>query len=148
MSRLPCNKLIHGLYGAAAAAAAKLLQPCPTLCDPIDGSPPQFSVSRCCISLVGTFVLSVLQQLGTEPIKVWSRRLAFIHQFHIINQHMHTYYMWTYPLLKLNFKEIVCSKLRCTLCFFFLMLVTTNQIDFITHQWVPTSSLENTTLTT
>ena len=25
---------------AAAAAAAKLLQPCPTLCDPIDVSPP------------------------------------------------------------------------------------------------------------
>ena len=27
-----------------AAAAAKLLQSCPTLCDPIDGSPPGFSV--------------------------------------------------------------------------------------------------------
>ena len=26
--------------GSAAAAAAKLLQSCPTLCDPIDGSPP------------------------------------------------------------------------------------------------------------
>jgi len=25
---------------AAAAAATKLLQSCPTLCDPIDGSPP------------------------------------------------------------------------------------------------------------
>ena len=25
---------------AAAAAAAKSLQPCPTLCDPRDGSPP------------------------------------------------------------------------------------------------------------
>ena len=25
---------------AAAAAAAKLLQSCPTLCDPIEGSPP------------------------------------------------------------------------------------------------------------
>ena len=25
--------------GSAAAAAAKLLQSCPTLCDPIDGSP-------------------------------------------------------------------------------------------------------------
>ena len=25
---------------AAAAAAAKSLQPCPTLCDPTDGSPP------------------------------------------------------------------------------------------------------------
>ena len=27
-------------YTAAAAAAAKSLQSCPTLCDPIDGSPP------------------------------------------------------------------------------------------------------------
>ena len=27
-------------YVYAAAAAAKSLQPCPTLCDPIDGSPP------------------------------------------------------------------------------------------------------------
>ena len=29
---------------AAAAAAAKSLQSCPTLCDPIDGSPPDFPV--------------------------------------------------------------------------------------------------------
>ena len=29
---------------AAAAAADKLLQSCPTLCDPIDGSPPGSSV--------------------------------------------------------------------------------------------------------
>ena len=28
----------------AAAAAAKLLQTCPTLCDPIDGSPPGSAV--------------------------------------------------------------------------------------------------------
>ena len=28
------------LLYAAAAAAAKLLQSCPTLCDPIDGCPP------------------------------------------------------------------------------------------------------------
>ena len=28
------------LYSKAAAAAAKSLQSCPTLCDPIDGSPP------------------------------------------------------------------------------------------------------------
>ena len=27
-------------YAATAAAASKLLQSCPTLCDPIDGSPP------------------------------------------------------------------------------------------------------------
>ena len=30
-----CSKLLH-----AAATAAKLLQSCPTLCDPVDGSPP------------------------------------------------------------------------------------------------------------
>ena len=28
------------MYAAAAAAAAKSLQSCPTLCNPIDGSPP------------------------------------------------------------------------------------------------------------
>ena len=34
----------ESLVVAAAAAAAKLLQLCPTLCDPIDGSPPGSSV--------------------------------------------------------------------------------------------------------
>ena len=32
------------VFGIAAAAAAKSLQSCPTLCDPIDGSPPGSSV--------------------------------------------------------------------------------------------------------
>ena len=31
-------------YATTAAAAAKSLQSCPTLCDPIDGSPPGSSV--------------------------------------------------------------------------------------------------------
>ena len=30
---------VHGSITAAAAAAAKSLQSCPTLCDPVDGSP-------------------------------------------------------------------------------------------------------------
>ena len=33
-------KEINCMVKDAAAAAAKLLQSCPTLCDPIDGSPP------------------------------------------------------------------------------------------------------------
>ena len=33
-------KNTHGKSSAAATAAAKSLQSCPTLCDPIDGSPP------------------------------------------------------------------------------------------------------------
>ena len=39
---LPGNALTFKY--AAAAAAAKLLQSCLTLCDPIDGSPPGFPV--------------------------------------------------------------------------------------------------------
>ena len=36
------NQLIHLMFVyAAAAAAAKSLQSYPTLCDPIDGSPPE-----------------------------------------------------------------------------------------------------------
>ena len=34
------NNLRYTDAAAAAAAAAKSLQLCPTLCDPIDGSPP------------------------------------------------------------------------------------------------------------
>ena len=36
--------LQSAIPAAAAAAAAKLLQSCPTLCGPIDGSPPGSSV--------------------------------------------------------------------------------------------------------
>ena len=40
----PCRQKQHLLRAtldkSASAAAAKLLQSCPTLCDPIDGSPP------------------------------------------------------------------------------------------------------------
>ena len=38
------KKSLQPESGAAAAAAAKSLQSCPTLCDPIDGSPPGFPV--------------------------------------------------------------------------------------------------------
>ena len=37
-----CN--LKHIAAAAAAAAAESLQSCPTLCDPIDGSPPGFPV--------------------------------------------------------------------------------------------------------
>ena len=40
----PNSPLPHSLASAAAAAAAKSLQSCPTLCDPIDGSPPGSAV--------------------------------------------------------------------------------------------------------
>ena len=40
-SSIVCGpKILNNAAAAAAAAAAKSLQSCPTLCDPIDGSPP------------------------------------------------------------------------------------------------------------
>ena len=39
---LHCRQILYcqSQQGSTAAAAAESLQPCPTLCDPIDGSPP------------------------------------------------------------------------------------------------------------
>ena len=45
-------------YGCAAAAAAKLLQSCPTLCDPIDSSPP------------GSIVPGILQERTLEWVAI------------------------------------------------------------------------------
>ena len=49
--------------GVGAAAAAKSLQSCPTLCDPIDGSPPGFPVS-------GILQARTLEWNTTESYKI------------------------------------------------------------------------------
>ena len=46
------------VYAAAAAAAAKSLQSCPTLFDPIDGSPP------------GSYVPGILQARTLEWVAI------------------------------------------------------------------------------
>ena len=49
----------------AAAAAAKLLQSCPTLCDPIDGSPPDSPGKR---EVLANTVSGESQLAGAEPL--------------------------------------------------------------------------------
>ena len=44
MTTLFKTSSFHQWTIAAAAAAAKSLQSCPTLCDPTDGSPPGFPI--------------------------------------------------------------------------------------------------------
>ena len=39
-TRSSASPVLAGRFSISAAAAAKSLQSCPTLCDPIDGSPP------------------------------------------------------------------------------------------------------------
>ena len=43
-THIACINCMYIYIYLSAAAAAKSLQPCPTLCDPIDGSPPGSSV--------------------------------------------------------------------------------------------------------
>ena len=40
MKKKNCQAFLEDQFDAAAAAAAKSLQSCPTLCDPRDGGPP------------------------------------------------------------------------------------------------------------
>ena len=55
----------------AAAAAAKSLQSCPTLCDPIDGRPPGFSVH-------GIFQARVLEWAAITFSKMYATVLLII----------------------------------------------------------------------
>ena len=52
------NHQLRALIEAAAAAAAKSLQSCPTLCEPIDGSPP------------GSLVPGILQARTREGVAI------------------------------------------------------------------------------
>ena len=51
----------------AAAAAANLLQLCPTLCDPIDSSPPGSSIP-------GIFQARILEWVAISFSKIWNNQ--------------------------------------------------------------------------
>ena len=55
---------------AAAAAAAKLLQSCPTLCDPIDGSPPGSAIP-------GMLQARALKWVAISFFKALKRKVKF-----------------------------------------------------------------------
>ena len=62
---LHCQCGCHGsIIPAAATAAAKSLQSCPTLCDPIDGSPPGSSVP-------GIFHARILEWVAISFSNAW-----------------------------------------------------------------------------
>ena len=74
-------KEYRGFPAAAAAAAAKSLQSCPTLCDPIDGSPLGSSVSGILQARIlewGAIAFSdlppycLLNSVDVLPTKKWS----------------------------------------------------------------------------
>ena len=58
---------------ALAAAAAELLQLCPTLCDPIDGSPPGFPVPGILQARTLEWVAISFSNAGKVKVKLLSR---------------------------------------------------------------------------
>ena len=67
---LHCRKMLYCLNhkGSPAAAAAKLLQSCPTLCNPIDGSPPGSPVP-------GVLQARILEWVAISFSNVWKGKV-------------------------------------------------------------------------
>ena len=61
-------KVFFNYYLTAVAAAAKLLQSCPTLCDPIDGSPPGSPVP-------GILQARTLEWVAISFSNAWKRKV-------------------------------------------------------------------------
>ena len=64
-------------HATAAAAAAKSLQSCPTLCDPIDGSPPGSPVPEIFQARVGChFLLQCMKVKSESEVAQWCPTLS------------------------------------------------------------------------
>ena len=91
----------------AAAAAAKSLQSCPTLCDPIDGSPPGSSVPGvlqartvgCCLSGIGVLFTRKKGngQLGWRPAVFAVRKHPFTGRGWIMGEQTRDFTEWDKP---------------------------------------------------
>ena len=74
---------VSDFCGLNAAAAAKSLQSCPTLCDPIDGSPPGFPIlgilqARTLEWAAISFSIALLRihiQLGSHNVTLFGNRV-------------------------------------------------------------------------
>ena len=64
------------MYAAAAAAAAKSLQSCPTLCNPIDGSPPGFPVP-------GILQARILEWVAISFSNAWKWKVKEVTQLYL-----------------------------------------------------------------
>jgi len=58
------------VVAAAAATAAKLLQSCPTLCDPMDSSPPGSSVHRILQARILEWVAISFSTVALQTFKI------------------------------------------------------------------------------
>ena len=70
-----CSEL-SAAAAAAAAAAAKSLQSCPTLCDPIDGSPPGSPVPGILQARTHYTMAQMRKTSLAEPPRFWSLSLT------------------------------------------------------------------------
>ena len=90
--------LSSSCFYAAAATAAKSLQSCPTLCDPIDGSPPGFSnhgIFQARVLEWGAIAFSDVSILQPKPKRIQELLTYFLirstwsyRRFHLVLGHL------------------------------------------------------------
>ena len=76
--------------GTAAAAAAKSLQSCLTLCDPVDGSPPGSSVP----GILQARTLEWVARIHTRDLQLGKRASILISILKIRNGHTSVIVIW------------------------------------------------------
>ena len=134
-------------FSDSAAAAAKSLQSCLTLCDPIDGSPPDSSVhgifqarvleraplpSLSCSAAGGVFLdqgwkpCLLHWQAGSLPLShqgsPWCSFFIRLFAFSMVNCVNCLYTFEINPLLVASFASVFSKSVRCLFVWWFLLL--------------------------
>ena len=99
------------LNWVAAAAAAKLLQSCPALCDPIDGSPPGSPVpgilqARTLDITLNQDIKKLEDSYGTTYLGIWNL-ICYPRRLLEVNEH---FQKWLYNLLCITLNRHLWSK--------------------------------------
>ena len=112
---------------AAAATAAKLLQSCPTLCDPIDGGPP------------GSLIPGILQARTLEWVAIsfsnpcnWKVKVKSLSRVQLLGPHglqpTRLLPLWDFPGKSTG---VGCHCLLCHLCWDMLIFLISNLYIFL-----------------
>ena len=98
-SQLSWRRCIRSVPFTFSAAAAKLLQPCPTLCDPIDSSPPGSAVPGILQARTLEWVAISFSMNWTEHCPIpnntnYIDKLVYYRWFSSNQQNNHSNFLW------------------------------------------------------
>ena len=122
-TRLPRPSLI---CPAAAAAAAKLLQSCPTLCDPTDGSPPGSPIP-------GILQARTLEWVAISSSNAWKWKVK-VKSLSRVRLSVTLLHPWDFPGKSTEWGAIAFSLICPILTEMKLLLIFLGLLE--THSWI------------